>query len=101
MEDCFGYVFSKAGLCVDLIFNGKGRPLEVRTLSDAATLLSNVGYSSSGLKALSDEAARLAMKENAVVGTRHYEAASMRVLPSVDSETEALNLSCRWELFCR
>lgn len=47
------------------------------------------GYSSSDLKLLVDEAAKLAMKSNEAIGEKHLNLARMSVTPSISREDEA------------
>jgi ATP-dependent 26S proteasome regulatory subunit len=72
-------------------YHCKGRPVEDEVMFDmVASQIDGQGYSASDLKALVDEAARLAMRDRSPICVKHFEiAATEKVLPSISAEVEA------------
>jgi ATP-dependent 26S proteasome regulatory subunit len=73
-------------------YHCKGRPVEDEVMFDmVASQIDGQGYSASDLKALVDEAARLAMRDRGPICVKHFEiAATEKVLPSISAEAEAV-----------
>jgi transitional endoplasmic reticulum ATPase len=80
-----------------LAFHCQGRPVENEDVAGTvAGLIRGRGYSASDLKALADEAAKMAMKERGPIRVQHFELAAMeKVLPSITEDSQAMFLEFR------
>jgi ATP-dependent 26S proteasome regulatory subunit len=75
-----------------IAYHCQGRPVEdTEVAQGVALLLEGQGYSASDLKALADEAAKMAMKDKGPITLEHFQlAATEKVLPSITEESQAM-----------
>lgn len=80
-----------------LRFHLEGRPVTSTDVSQIfADQIQGQGYSASDLKALADEAAKMALKERSPISVNHLERAAVeRVPPSISKEQEDVYLTFR------
>lgn len=73
-----------------LRYHLKGRPVSSEAeIAEFSGRIQGRGYSASDIKVLTDEAAKLAMKDNADISLRHLECAALeKVPPSITTEQE-------------